>query len=93
MASGKLPPRQHKRKTSTSTPEPGHELCQHTWRIIREEAPTLIQGSHTYHFGCYCVATARWLKMRVPVMYFWFGDLSAGRPEVKFGELTFRETN
>ena len=88
MASGNPPPSNHKRKNKDSKPEPGHEQCQHVWRIIREEAPTIMRGSNTYHFGCYCLVTRRFMKTRVPVFYFWFGDLAAGRPEVQYGDLT-----
>ena len=91
MVSGNPPPPKHRRKTSQSQPEPGHEHCQHTWRILREEAPTLLRGANTYHFWCYCYVTRRWMKTRVPVFYFWLGDLGAGRPEVQYGDLTLGE--
>lgn len=90
-ATGNPPPSNHQRKSSTTQPQAGHELCQHTWRLVREEALPMLRGSNAYLFRCYCLVTRRWMKTLVPVFYFWLGDRSYGRPEVQYGEISVEE--
>jgi hypothetical protein len=60
------------------------------WRLAREEPNVILRGQPAYNFNCYCLVQLRWLKIRVPVFYFWLGDLAGGRPEVEYGEMPKR---
>lgn len=86
-ATGNPPPSRHRRKKANERPEPGHERCQHQWKIARETPPGILRGAATYHFNCFCLVTMRWMKIEVPQFYFWFGDASCGRGKVDYGEI------
>lgn len=85
-ASGNPPPSRHRRKKANERPTPGHERCQHMWRLVREQPTFVLNGTNSYHFGCYCLVTRRWMRMKTPLFYFWFGTLEDGRPTVEYGE-------
>ena len=78
----------HTRKTSQSKPKPGHERCQHTWRMMQLGRPP--QPTAPWRplvFRVHCVVTQRWMKLRVPFAWFWYGDSEYGTPEVEAGTI------
>ncbi|AZS06613.1 hypothetical protein SEA_JACOREN57_47 [Mycobacterium phage JacoRen57] len=40
-----------------------------------------------YIFRVHCVVTRRWMKLRVPFAWYWFGDQNYGVPEVETGTI------
>lgn len=38
-------------------------------------------------FRVHCVVTQRWMKIRVPFAWFWFGETDYGQPEVETGTI------
>ena len=38
-------------------------------------------------FKVHCIVTQRWMKIRVPFNWFWFGDAEYGTPEVESGTI------
>ena len=38
-------------------------------------------------FRVHCVVTERWMKIRVPFAWFWFGEPDYGTPEVESGTI------
>ena len=44
-----------------------------------------------YIFRVHCVVTQRWMKIRVPFAWFWYGEAEYGNPEVESG--TIASTN
>lgn len=38
-------------------------------------------------FRVHCVVTERWMKIRVPFAWFWFGETDYGTPEVESGTI------
>lgn len=41
----------------------------------------------TYIFRVHCVVTQRWMKIRIPFAWFWFGETEYGQPEVESGTI------
>lgn len=40
-----------------------------------------------YMFRVYCLITERWMKIRVPFAYYWYGSKEYGTPEVEVGSI------
>lgn len=40
-----------------------------------------------YIFRVHCIVTQRWMKIRVPFAWFWYGDDEFGNPEVESGTI------
>jgi hypothetical protein len=67
---------------------PGHERCSHHWRLLRlGNYPDATAPWRHYVFRVHCVVTGRWMKIRVPFAYFWWGSKDYGMPEVEVGEI------
>ena len=82
------PPRNHTRKTSQSKPKPGHEKCQHHYKLQNLGIhPQPTEPWRPYIFRVHCLVTMRWMKVRVPFAWFWYGSQEFGTPEVEMGEI------
>lgn len=82
------PTRTHTRKTSRSKPAPGHERCQHTWKFMQLGIPP--QPTAPWRimiFKVHCLVTQRWMKIRIPFAWFWYGEVEYGTPEVESGTI------
>lgn len=82
-------PRSHRRKTKDYVPDPGHENCQHSYKLQKAQKTT----DHTspwrqYTFRVHCLVTARWMKITVPQGWFWTGTADYGKPEVQAGTIS-----
>lgn len=40
-----------------------------------------------YIFRVHCLVTQRWMKIRVPFAWYWYGDTEFGTPEVEAGTI------
>lgn len=40
-----------------------------------------------YIFRVHCIVTQRWMKIRVPFAWFWYGESEYGQPEVESGTI------
>ena len=89
MTSGQpTPPRNHTRKTSKSKPKPGHERCQHSYKMMKlGMVPQPTAPWRPYVFRVHCLVSMRWMKIRVPFAWFWWGSDEYGTPEVEMGEI------
>lgn len=38
-------------------------------------------------FKVHCIVTQRWMKIRVPFAWFWYGEIEYGTPEVESGTI------
>ena len=82
------PPRNHVRKTSQTKPKPGHEKCQHHYKLQNLGIhPQPTEPWRPYIFRVHCLVTMRWMKIRVPFAWFWYGSQEFGTPEVEMGEI------
>lgn len=91
METGSPPPRTHQRKTKDTPPKPGHERCQHTWKLMGLGVPPQPTAPwRIYIFRVHCLITQRWMKIRVPFEWYWYGDKSYGDPEVEAGTIADR---
>ena len=78
----------HRRKTKDTPVKPGHEQCQHSYKLMSiGKGPNPIAPWRTYIFKVHCVVTARWMKIRVPWAWFWEGSKEYGEPEVEMGTI------
>ena len=91
MVIGSPPPHPHSthiRKTSQTPKKEGHERCQHTWKLVQlGQPPNPTASWRPYIFRVFCLVTKRWMKVRVPFAWFWYGEDNWGSPEIEAGTI------
>ena len=88
VPSSSRPMSTHRRKTKDTPVKPGHEQCQHSYKLMSiGKGPNPTAPWRTYIFKVHCVVTARWMKIRVPWAWFWEGSKEYGEPEVEMGTI------